>query len=81
MLFQYCYKIDTSTSMTHKMSTSTLCLLLLLVLYMIQTILSIIANMNVHNTSITPSTTIIIEISMLNAVIPNCSLCSYSYWY
>ena len=33
--------------------------------------LSIIANINVHNRIITPSTTRIIEISMLNAIIPS----------
>ena len=63
---------DTSPSMTHNISTGTLCLLLLLVIYILNNTLSITANnVNAHNNSITPSTTIIIEIHVVNATTPS----------
>ena len=71
MLLNSVIKIDTSTSMNHKISTSTLCLLLLLALDMINNILNISANINAHTCIITPSTTIINEISMVNAILPS----------
>ena len=63
--------IDTSTSMVHNISTSTLCLLLVLLSFMINNTLSNIASSNASNRIITPSTTIMIEISMINATIPS----------
>ena len=63
--------IDTGTSMIHKMSTSTLCLLLFLRLFMINNTLRNIANSNASNSIITPSTTTILETSMINAAIPS----------
>ena len=57
--------------MNHKISASTLCLLLLLAVYTMNNILSIIANMNADDSIITPSTTIILEISMVNATTPS----------
>ena len=71
MLFNIVINIDTSTSMIHNTSTRTLCLLLLLLSCMIHNTLSNIANSNASNSIITPSTTIIIEISMINATIPS----------
>ena len=71
MLFNAVVNIDTSTSMIHNISTCTLCLLLLLLSFMINNTLSTIANSNVSNSIITPSTTIIFEISMINATIPS----------
>ena len=58
--------------MIHNISTSTSCLLRLLLLFMINNNLSIIANINAHDSSITPSSTIIIEIIMVNAIISLC---------
>ena len=69
MLFKTVTNIDTSTSMIHNISTSTLCLLLFILGFMINTTLSNIANSNDGNSILTPSTTIIIEISMVNAII------------
>ena len=54
--------------MIHNISTSTSCLLLLLLLFMMNTILSTIAN---TNAIIAHSTTKIIEISMVNSTIPS----------
>ena len=71
MLFNTVINIDTSTSMIHNISTSALCLLLLLLLFMIHNTLNNIANSNAGNGIITPSTTIILEISMINATIPS----------
>ena len=70
MLFNTVIKSDTSTCMIHNISTSASCLLLSLLLFMISSTFSIIANINAHS-FITPSTTIIIEISMVNAIIPS----------
>ena len=63
MLFSTVINIDTSTSMVHNISTRTLCLLLLLLAFMIKNTLSNIAKSNASNSIITPSITIIIEIS------------------
>ena len=71
MFFNAVIKIGTSTCMIHNVSTSASWLLLLLLLLAINSTLSIIANINAHNSIITPSTTIVIEISMLNAIIPS----------
>ena len=71
MLFNTIITIDTSTSMIHRISTSTLCLLLLLRLFMINNTLNNIANSDASNGIITPSTTIILETSMINAAIPS----------
>ena len=70
MLFNTVFNIDTSTSMIHNISTRTLCLLLVLLAFMINNTLSNIANSNASNSIITPSITIIIEISMIHATIP-----------
>ena len=70
MLFNTVIKLDTRTSMTHNIRTSTLCLLLLLFLYMINNTLSIIGNFNAQNRIIPPSTTIILEINIVSAIIP-----------
>ena len=81
MLFNTVINIDTSTSMIHNVSTRALCLLLLLLSFMMNNTLSSsanrnasntlgsIANSNASNSIITPSTTTIIEISMINATI------------
>ena len=71
MLFNTVINVDTSTSMIHNISTRALCLLLLLLSFMITNTLSNIANSNASNSILTPSTTIIIEISMINATIPS----------
>ena len=71
MLFNTVISIDTSTSMVHNISTRTLCLLLVLLSFMINNTLSNIASSNASNRIITPSTTITIEISMINATIPS----------
>ena len=71
MLFNTVINIDTSTSMIHDISTRTLCLLLLLLSFMINNTLSNIANSNASNNIIAPSTSIIVEISMINATIPS----------
>ena len=52
-------------------STRTLCLLLLLLSFMINTTPSSIANSRASYRIITPSTTIVIEISMIIATIPS----------
>ena len=57
--------------MIHNISADTLCLLLLLRLFMIHSTLSNIANGNASNRIITPSTIIILETSMINATIPS----------
>ena len=62
MLFNTAINIGTSTSMAHNFSIGTLCLLLVLLSFMINNTLSIIARSSASNRSITPSTTIIIEI-------------------
>ena len=69
MLFNIVIKIDTSTCMIHNISTSVPCLLLLLLLFMINSTLSIVANTNAQNSIVTSSTTIFIEIRMVNAII------------
>ena len=69
MLFNTCINIGTSTSMIHNISTNTLCLLLVLLLFMNNNTLSNIANISAQNTSITPSTIITIETSMVNAIV------------
>ena len=56
MLFNTVIKNNTSTCMIHNISTSTSCLLLLLPLLMINSTLSIVANVNAH--IISPGTTI-----------------------
>ena len=56
--------------MIQNIGTNTLCLLLLLVLFKIFSTLGIIVNVNAHNSINTPSATIIIEISMVNGIIP-----------
>ena len=66
MLFNTVINIDTSTSMID-ISLRTLCVVLLLLSFMINNTLSNIANSNASNCIITPSTTIIIEISTINA--------------
>ena len=71
MLYNTVTNIDTSTSMIHIFSTRTLYLLLLLLSFMINNTLSDIANSNAGNSIIAPSTTIIIEISLINATIPS----------
>ena len=63
--------IDTNTSMIHNISTRKLCLLLLLLSFMTSNTLSNIATSNANNSIITPSTTTIIEISMIHATIPS----------
>ena len=65
MLFNTVITIDTGTCIT----TSTWRVLLLLLSFMINSTLNILANINAHNSINTPSTTIIIEISMVNAII------------
>ena len=70
MPFNTIINIDTSTSMVH-ISTRTLCFLLVLLSFMIHNTLSNIASSNASNWIITASTTIIIEISMMNATIPS----------
>ena len=70
MLLNTAIDTDTSTSMIHNISTRTLCLLLLLLSFMINSTLSNIASSNASKKIITPSTTITIEISMINATIP-----------
>ena len=57
--------------MIHNISTRTLCLFLLLFSFMINNTLSNIANSNASNSIVTPSTSILIEISMINAIIPS----------
>ena len=69
MLFNTVINTDTSTTMIHNISTRTLCLLLLLLAFMINNTLSNIANSNASNSIITPSTTLMIETSMINATI------------
>ena len=71
MLFNTVTNTDTSTTMVRNISTRTLCLLLVLLSFMITNTLSNIANSNASNCIITPSTTIIIEISMTNATKPS----------
>ena len=71
MLFNTVTHIDTSTSMIHDTSTRTLCFLPLLLSFMISNTLSNIVNGNASNGTITLSTTITIEISMINASIPS----------
>ena len=71
MLFNIVMNIDTSTSMIHNIRPRTLCLLLLLLSFMIDNTLSNIANSNANNSIMTPSTTIIIDISMISATIPS----------
>ena len=71
MLFNTVINIDVSSSVTHNINTSTLCFILLLLLYMINNTLNIVANINARNSIITPSTTITIEISIVNASIPS----------
>ena len=71
MLFDTVVNIDTRTSMVHNISTRALCLLLVLLSFMINNTLSNIATSNAGNRIITPSTTMIIEISMINATIPS----------
>ena len=62
MLFNTVMNIGTSTSMVHKISIRTLCLLLVLLSFMIDNTLSNIASSNASNRIITPSTTIVTEI-------------------
>ena len=57
--------------MIHNISTRTLCLLLLLLSFTMNNTLGNIANSNANKRIITPSATIIIEISMINATIPS----------
>ena len=57
--------------MIYNISTRTLCLLLLLLSFMINNALTNIANSNAGNSVITPSATIVMEISMINATIPS----------
>ena len=57
--------------MSHNISTSTLCLLLLLRLFMINNTLSNMTNGNASNSIHTPSTPIILETSMINATFPS----------
>ena len=71
MLFNTVTTIDTSTSMILNIGTRTLSLLLLLLSFMIKNTLSNIANSNASDSIITPSTTIMIEITMVNAIIPS----------
>ena len=71
MLFNTVINIDTSTSLVHDVSTSALCLLPLLRIFMINTTLSDIANINASNSIFTPSTTIILETSMIKGTIPS----------
>ena len=78
MLFNTVINIDTSTSMIHSINTCTLCLLLLLPVFMMNNTLSNIANINAHNSTITPSTSFFNEISMVNAVIPAIIINTYS---
>ena len=71
MCFNTVIKTGTSTSVIQNTSTSTSCLLLLLFLFMMNSTLSTFVNIHAHKSIITPSATIIIEISMVNAVIPS----------
>ena len=71
MLSNTVLKTNTSTCLIPNISTSTSCLLPLLLLFRMNSTLSIIANTNAQNSIITPSTTIIIEISMVNVIIPS----------
>ena len=68
MLYNPVIKIDTSKGMIHNICTSTLCLVLVLLVFMINNTLRNIATDSVHNSITTPSTTIIIGISMVNAI-------------
>ena len=70
MLFNTVINMDTSTSTIHNTSTRTLCLLLLLLSFMINNTLNNIATSNASHSIIAPSTTIVIEISMINATFP-----------
>ena len=63
--------MDTTTSMIHNISTSTLCLLLSLHLCIINNTRSNIANIHAHNKIITPSTTRTVETSLGSATIPS----------
>ena len=69
MLFNTAINMKTSTSMNYNTVTSTLCFLFGLLLLMINNTLSNIANINAHNSIITPSTTTVIEIGMVNAIL------------
>ena len=71
MLFNTVINIDTSTSMILFISNRTLCSLLLLLSFMIHNTLSNIANSNASTSTITPCTTKIHEISMINATVPS----------
>ena len=71
MLFNTAINIDTSTSMIHNISTRTLYVLLLLLSFMITNTLNNIANSNASNSIITPSTSIVIEINMINSTTPS----------
>ena len=71
MLFNTVININTRTSMVHSISTRTLCLVLVLLSCMINDTLSHIASSHASNKIITPSTTIILEISMIEATIPS----------
>ena len=65
MLFNAVINIDASTSMVQNSSTRTLCLLPVLLSFMINSTPSNIANSSASTRIIPPSTTIIIEISMI----------------
>ena len=71
MLFNTDMKIDSGTCMIHNISSSTSCLLLLLLLFLISSTLGIIVNINAHSSSISPSNTILIETSIVSAIIPS----------
>ena len=62
MLFNTVINIGTSTSMVQNISVRTVCLVLVLLSFMIDSTLSNIASSNASNRIITPSTTTIIEI-------------------
>ena len=76
MLFNTVIEFD--TYMIHNIGTSTSCLLLLLLLFMIHSTLSTIANMTAQNHIITSSTAVItaviIEFRIVNAFIPSSTI-------
>ena len=71
MLFNIAINVETSTSLIHNISTRTLCLLPLPLSFMINHTLGNIANSNASRSILTPSTTIIVKISMIKATIPS----------
>ena len=69
MLLNTVINIDTSTRMIHNICTRTLCMSIATFIH--NNTLSNIASSNASNSIITPSTTIVIEIGMINATMPS----------